>query len=119
MEDLEALRKSLSDLNTEKEEATARESALTAQIRNHESLLQKQAAESSSLSKLEKELGSVQCTLAQKQEEVAKLTTEQSLLQQRLAKSEAESFNQSKDLARMQRDKDADTKRYKEQMNSL
>ncbi|CAJ1951890.1 unnamed protein product [Cylindrotheca closterium] len=117
--DLEALRKSLSDLKIENENATAKESALTAEIRNLESLLQKQTVELSSHSKLDEELGSVHSKLASKDQELAKLTTEQSQLKQRLAKSESETFKLSKEMARLQRDKDEDTKRYQEHINSI
>ncbi|KAL3934807.1 MAG: hypothetical protein SGBAC_009549 [Bacillariaceae sp.] len=119
MEDLEVLRKSISDLKTEKLDATARESALTSEIGNLEIAIQKQTIESSLQSELEEALGTVQRKLASKEVEVAKLTTEQSQLEQRLAKSDAESFRLSKEMARLQRDKDEDTKRYQEQIDAI
>jgi chromosome segregation ATPase len=105
LEDLESLRDSLSRLEKEKMALIARESALNTELQHLKDSLGKQSAVSSSEMQLKEQFEEIQSELSSKAREVADLTSQLSLLQQRLATSEGNAFKHTKDLARIEKER--------------
>jgi len=102
--ELDVARKSMFQLEDEKSQIKSREAALSAEISNLKSSLEKQIQQSTSDASVQDEIRSVQSELSSKVNECSQLNSQLSQVQEKLSKSEAQNFKSTKDLAKITKD---------------
>merc|ERR1712238_442519 len=102
--ELDVARKSMFQLEDEKSQIKSREAALSAEISNLKSSLEKQIQQSTSDASVQDEIRSIQSELSSKVNECSQLNSQLSQVQEKLSKSEAQNFKSTKDLAKITKD---------------